>query len=126
MTPIQAYELTLEKIEELKNEGIEVEITPCASQNNKKLVEDYSSKENIPPDKWINVTFTSLTQKQTERLTELANYLGLCGIRFDTGGWQGERDWELDWSFKYTGKEDQEWRDARYAVEHLINKSKKK
>lgn len=125
MTPIQAYELTLEKIGELKGEGIKAKIRPSSLRNDKKLVADLNDKENIPPSKWVNVTFMSLTQKQTERLTELAN-LGLCGIRFDTGGWQGERDWELDWSFKYTGKEDQDWRDARYAVEHLINKSKKK
>ncbi len=46
----------------------------------------------------------------------------MCGITFDLGGWHGFRDWELDWSFRYTGKEDQAWREAKDEVEDKIHR----
>jgi len=48
----------------------------------------------------------------------------MCGITFDTGGWKKYRSWQLDWSFEYTGKENEEIRDARDEVEDLIKKGK--
>jgi len=116
MTPIEAYELALEKVEELKEAGIEVIVRPKISASS------YIEEPNgIPPDKWVLVTFKFSHKIQAEKVHEAANYLGMCGMRFDVGGTKEYRDWELDWSFQYTGKEDEEWRDARDEIEDRIN-----
>ena len=121
MTPIEAYELTLEKIEELKISGIEIKINPCELRNNKELIKEYDNLENIPPDKWINVAFINLDKIKSMKVHETSKYLGMCGITFDSGGSPGYRDWELDWSFQYTGKNDECERDIRDEVENMIN-----
>lgn len=127
----EAYELTLEKIEELGREGIEVTIKPFKSlttpygivdqlveRNNEK----YDRLGGIPPNKWFYVTFSVLDESHAIKIHKAGDYLGMCGITFDVGGWQGYRDWKLDWSFSYTGKEDEDWREARDEVEDLIKR----
>lgn len=127
MTPIQAYELTLKKIEELKKSGIKVSIRPSESQNDFHIINQCASDpERIPPIKWVHVGLTYKDQGQLIKISDMADYLGLCGIYFDTGGWTGYRDWELDWSFRYTGKENEEQRDARHQMEENIEKISKK
>ena len=121
MTPIDAYKLALRKIDELKDSGINVVITPSRSRNKINLIEKYNQPERIPPEKWVNVSFEILDKGQSMRIHDAARYLGMCGIKFDTGGCCHGRDWELDWSFKYTGKEDEEWEDASQDVEDMIN-----
>jgi len=120
MTLIEAYGFTLEKIEELKDAGIEVIMKPSNCRNNKELVEKYNHTERMPPDKWFHVTLKMVNKSQATKVHEVVNYLGMCGIVFDTGGWINYRDWELDWSFQYTGKEDEDRRDARDEVEDRI------
>ena len=46
--------------------------------------------------------------------------MNLLGITFDTGGSKGLRDWELDWSFKYTGEENYKMIQAREELEDDI------
>jgi len=123
MTTIGAYELTLDRVRELKEYGIKVKIRPCDSRDDKELIKEYSQPESIPPEKWVNVSFEISNIGEAMRIHEAANYLGMCGITFDSGGCSDHRDWELDWSFSYTGKEDEGWREARDEVEDLINQN---
>ena len=118
MTSITAYELTLDKIRELKEYGIKASIHPCDNFMKK----EYNLLEGIPPEKWVNVSFEITNKGEAMRIHEVANYLNMCGISFDSGGCCDHRDWELDWSFSYTGKEDDGWRDAREEVEDMISK----
>lgn len=121
MTVTEAYELTLEKIEELRSEGIKVKIKPTRSRNDKETVEKFSGPDHLPPDKWVTVNFDNLDKGKAYRVLGEANYLGMVGIQFDSGGMPGTRDWELDWSFRYTGEEDTDRRDAMEAIEEEIS-----
>jgi hypothetical protein len=122
MTPIDAYHLTLSKILELKENGINVEIIPTKSRIDKKLIERFNQPERIPPEKWVSVSFKIKNHMDAVKIHEMANYLGMCGIRFDTGGCLNCRDWELDWSFKYVkGEDNLDWKDDREIVEDLIS-----
>jgi hypothetical protein len=70
----------------------------------------------------LHVSFKIKSENDGVKIHEMANYLGLCGICFDTGGCSVCRDWELDWSFRYVkGDEDWEWREARERVEEFIS-----
>lgn len=123
MTTNEAFELAIEKANELKENGIEVVFRPCNSEDNEEMIEKYNKPENIPPDKWVKVTFENIDKYQAEKIHDAANYLGMCGILFDSGGCSNSRDWELDWSFQYTGQEEPEERkQARDEVEDMINK----
>lgn len=117
MTKTEAYELTLEKIAELKKAGVSV------TTRSPHLLKG-GTADDLPHEKWLHITFDVTDVAHLMKVNEAANYLGMCGIGFDTGGWQDYRDWELDWSFNYTGKEDEQWRDAREEVEELLKKVK--
>jgi len=88
MTKIEAYEFTLEKINELKNKGIEIKIQK--RPDSKRELED-----NLPFDLWRQINFINLTESQANEILEMAKYLNLCKIQFDAGGMGDNRDWEL-------------------------------
>ena len=121
MTTLEAFNLTLEKIEQLKEKGVEVSIRPSAGRTKKELIDKYNSPEKVLPDLWVNVQFEVSEPWHVEKISEARSYLGMCGIQFDTGGWTDHRNWELDWSFSYTGKEDIEWQEANEEMEEVIN-----
>ena len=100
-TPIEAYDFTLEKVNTLKESGIKVNITPYKRKDDLELVKKYSQPDRIPSRLWVKVSFKNIDSKQSKLIYRTANYLRLCGIRFDTGGCSSCRDWELDWSFSY-------------------------
>jgi hypothetical protein len=121
-TPIDAYEYTIKKVNILKKSGIDVIITPCKSRTDLECVKKYNGPDRIPPDKWVNISFQISDKAQAIKIHKVANYLGMCGIRFDTGGCSSCRNWELDWSFSYQkGKEHWDLIDAREEVEDMIN-----
>ena len=117
----EAYELTLRKVQKLKDSGIKCTINPYSGESIKELSIRYNEVSRIKSDKWISVNFSNLDKGQSLKVHEVANYLGMCGITFDIGGTADTRAWELDWSFEYTGKEDEERRDARDEVENIWN-----
>lgn len=125
MTPIEAYYFTLEKVNELEESGISVAINSTSSKDDIALTEKFETPNNIPSKYWVNVSFEIENDDQAEKIHEAANYLGLCGIRFDMGGTENHRDWELDWSFYYQkGEENIEWNVARENVENMIKRFK--
>ncbi|NCQ11076.1 MAG: hypothetical protein COW67_08285 [Flavobacteriales bacterium CG18_big_fil_WC_8_21_14_2_50_32_9] len=121
MTTIEAYYFTLEKVNEIKESGVSTAINSVTSKNDTALVEKFNTPNSIPPKYWVNVSFEIESDEQALKIHESANYLGLCGIRFDMGGTENHRDWELDWSFFYQkGEENAEWKAARNKVEKMI------
>jgi hypothetical protein len=126
MTPVEAYDLALSKVEELRLSGIKVTITPSTGRGNADTVRKYSTSKNIPVDKWVHVEFRVTNLVEKEKVFEASNYLGICGIRFDFGGWKGFRDWELDWSFFYSGEVDEQWMDAKNQCEETIREQESK
>ena len=124
MTTIDAYYFTMNKVNELKEGGIEISIKPSRNINDKDTIEKYKDHDGIPLKLWTYVTFKVTDTTQVQKIIEMTNYLGMCGITFDISGEIGERDWEIDWSFKYTeGKEDWEWRKNIEEVEDIINQT---
>lgn len=124
MTITEAHEFALGKVAELRDNGIETIIKKydLTSPGGQSAVRKYDGEiTRIHPEKWVKVTFKNVDKEQVIKIHEAANYLGMCGIAFDTGGYHGCRNWELDWSFRYTGKEDEGWREAREDVEDMIN-----
>lgn len=113
----RAYEIAMNKVEELKKSGICVEIktlNPNISDSIKKMGE-------LEFDKQRDICFKNLTKKQASKIYEAATYLGALGITFDLGGIDNTRDWEFDWSFKYTfGREDKDWSLARAENEKAL------
>jgi hypothetical protein len=122
-TPTEAYYFTMEKVFELKDQGIEISIIPCKSRNNPETVKKFSKPERILPEYWVQVRFKTITPEQNKKVYEMNKYLFMCGIYFDNGGCKGGRDWELDWSFTYhKGEENWESIMKMEEVEDLIKK----
>lgn len=116
----EAYYFTMDKVKELRDGGIDVLIKSSSSKNNPDTVKKYNRPDRISPDLWHHVSFQISDLEQYQKIHEAANYLGLCGIGFDTGCGCGSSDWELDWSFRYKkGEEDWDWRDAREDVKDM-------
>lgn len=105
MTITEAYRFTIEKIEELKAKGISVVFKDRQKES------DHPDGQ-LPSGLWKHIQFVNVARTQAQEIFKMVKYLNLCGIRFDIGGESGKIDWELDWSFKYTGKDDEDWRDA--------------
>ena len=121
METINAFEFTLTKVWELKESGIEVIIKPSRSSENKDIAKRYSGTDRVPAEKWLHVTFHIKNGNESKKVLEMAQYLAMCGICFDTGGCSGQRDWELDWSFSYKkGEEDMDMIVAREQVEEML------
>ena len=122
MTATEAYELTLQAVASLESAGIRIEITPSSSRTDLELIQKYNQPERVAPDKWVNVSFFTETESETQLILKKARNLGRLGIAFDTGGMGGQRDWELDWSFAYRGVPDFTKEQAQQTVEDLIQK----
>lgn len=121
MTPIDAYQFTLEKVEELKNEGITVKTKVAHSANDISMIKEYKNNSSgIPNNKWIKVKFCNVNEWQLDKIFQTVKYLCMCGIYFDIGGDKNSFDWELDWSFNSTGQENEEWVNAIYTCEDSI------
>ena len=124
MTADEAYCFTIEKVSELKDDGIEVLIRPSKSRNDKYLKDKYNKPERISPELWSHIELKAKNSIQVQRIFDMATYLGMCGIRFDTGCGCGSRDWELDWSFEYKPGEDNfEWTNARRDLEDMVGEN---
>lgn len=118
MDILEAYHKTLGVVEELRQGGINVVVTPSVSTREKD--------DPLPRDKWVNVKFMVENKAQSDLVRQKSRELGLDGIVFDTGGMQGERDWELDWSFKVRPVPFAEREAAQDTVEEIIEDIEKK
>lgn len=108
MTPIEAYELTMSMVSDIRNKGTKVSLYESKSKEEDDLVSRFGGPERIPPSKWTRVTFYPSTKEQGNEILERAIELAKLGINFDTGSLDDRIDWELDWSFSYSesGKEE--------------------
>lgn len=113
MDILEAYNETLAAAQDLRQYGIDVEITPSP--------EGVARDEGLPRDKWVDIIFRFKTKAQAKFIKRRADELGWAGIVFDTGGAKGERDWAIDWSFEVRPAPDTEWQARREDVEKMIN-----
>lgn len=121
MTANEACELTMQIVTSLGSAGIKITITPSSSRSDSEMIQKYNQPERVSPDKWITVSFLTKTQSEVQLIHKKARNLGRLGIMFDTGGApNGQRDWELDWSFAYRGIPDFAREESQQTVEDLI------
>jgi hypothetical protein len=120
MSTDEAFQETLDAVEEIRQSGVTVEIRPYKKPVRPGLLDKYSGPERVHRDKWVTVTFKPTDKAACTLIAEKARHLGWLGISFDTGGMLGQRDWELDWSFKYTGRPDGDQEERRDVVEDLL------
>ena len=123
MTTLEAYELTMEKIDELKNDGLEVYFKKYPEDLiDQEIINKYNDNEHIPYQYWKDVTFKNVDKIEKQKINNVLSYLSLCGICFDLYGGLNERTWQLDWSFKYTGKTNDEWMENNDSLEFELEK----
>ncbi len=108
MTQVEkAYDYAMGVLEELKESGVRVKmIIPRSVKEGKYhgAVIKYSPPKCLPVEKWRHVELFP-TKEQVELVHDAVTKLFESGITFDTGsGCEGGRDWEMDWSFKYSKK----------------------
>lgn len=108
----EAYKHTIGVIESLKKQGIEVLVqqprTIRESKNPDELdvVKKYNKPNRLHWTYWRNIQFKVKNQEEAEKVSFARRYLGINGCSFDTGAGCGSMDWEIDWSFTFTGKEE--------------------
>ena len=116
MTPTEAHAFVLDEIELVsKKKSIEYEIKK--PEYSTDVSDDVT---RVPKSLWCKVIFTVKDESDSMALLELARYLNVAGIQFDVGGSQNTREWELDWSFRYTGTDSPEWLDRINELEEEI------
>lgn len=94
----EAYDFLINKVNELKEKGIEISIRD--SKSTPETIQKYNKPDRLPSSEWKTI---SLGIKREGDLSEIQNIEHLChmvGIHFDTGYGGGQRDWEIDWSFR--------------------------
>ena len=120
MNADEAYAEAIAAVHELRDSGIRTEIEPYPKPIRASLLEKYSGPERVAPEKWVNVHFYPVTDEQKSAIHEAAHKLGWQSMKFDTGGCEGQRDWELDWSFNVVATPDAEAEHGRDVVEEII------
>ena len=121
MELLKAHELAMSVVEDIRAQGIEVKVVPSSSRTRDSTLKKYGDRPDcVKPEKWFHVTFFPWKDEHKALIQQKAKELGWRGIGFDTGGCAGQRDWELDWSFRVTDTPDGELEARRDEVEDLI------
>ena len=107
MTTQEAFAETTGLVDELETSGIRVERTRISNPR-PEAVAQYDGPERIAPSEWMSVSLYPQTDEEKERVSEAARKLNWMGVAFDTGRGFGAVDWSLDWSWRYTGKPNQD------------------
>ncbi len=110
----KAYELVVDTAIGLREEGIDLKITPSNS-------EESEEEGGLPRDKWIRLEFFVETKAQAKSINQKTKEFNWRGISFDTSGHPGQRQWDLDWSFEVTDGPDAEWERDGDEVEDMID-----
>lgn len=108
----EAYKHTIGVIDSLKKQGIDVlvqqprVIRQVENPDDLDVVKKYNKPDRLHWSDWRNVQFKVKNQEEAEKVSFARRYLGINGCSFDTGAGCGSMDWEIDWSFTFTGKEE--------------------
>jgi hypothetical protein len=99
----EAYNLTVQKIIELRDSGMEISTKYPFLTANENHSADYRFDRILPKELWNNVSFLSISKDQMQQILNVKNYLFGFGIYFDNGVFIASEkptlDWLLDGSF---------------------------
>jgi len=121
MELLDAYDLTMSKVNALRQSGIQLALTPPKAINDEKLIAEVEAEGGLPVDKWMKISFQNLSADQKKAVYDAGNYLCRMGIIFDCGGAKDLRDWEIDWSFKFDKSASAEWLKKREELEFTLD-----
>lgn len=121
MTLDEAYELTMQAVEELRRAGVEVIKEPSRSRPRESTVKKPGANpDGLPTDKWIHIKFKTIEPELVRMIHAKMKALGWKGICFDSSGVAGERDWDLDWSFFVADTPDGDMEASRDGIEDVL------
>ena len=112
----QAYNLTVQTVNKLAEDGIDVISSKPFKVANAKHTAAYEKTGELPKILWNSITFSDPNKEQLQKIFEARLNLSLQGIIFDSGcfffeGGKVVPDWSLDYSFMVfeplKGKNDQ-------------------
>ena len=98
MTINETYEFIMDKLNKLKENGVEMVITEPTK--NPETIEKYNKPGKLPHDKWTNITFTLTKESDLENIYTFEHLFKMMGITFDTEYGMNKREWFIDWSLK--------------------------
>jgi len=102
----EAYGIAMAVVKRLEAFGIRVVLKEPLSRKNREIVAKYSRRDRLKSELWFHITFFPTTVDEQRMIHDQAVILREKGIAFDTGGMQGQRDWEFDWSFRLSQPDD--------------------
>lgn len=121
-----AYKHTMNVINSLEKQNIEILIqVPRVIRNSETpeeldVVKKYNKPDRLHYSEWRNVQFKVKSKLEAEKVSFARRYLGINGCSFDTGAGCGSMDWEIDWSFRFIGiEEDKELEDFDTIMENF-------
>lgn len=94
----EAYEFIMNKLEELRQEGMVFELREPSK--NKEAIEKYNKPNRLPENKWQIIIFTIGREGDLKKVFDVEHLCKMVGINFDTGYGSYKRDWYLDWSMR--------------------------
>ena len=94
----EAYDFLMKKVDELKEQGIEISfrdsiVTP-------DTIEKYNKLNRLPSTEWKTISLGIQREGDLGKVREIEHLCSMVGIYFDTGYGGGQREWEIDWSFR--------------------------
>lgn len=99
MDILTAYDLVLSKVDDLRDQGVKIEISKTFS----------SEEGDLPKDKWVEIHFLTVKEDIKEKLNDALKYFSTVGISFDVYGDNIKRTWQLDWSFTVDSELSSSW-----------------
>ena len=94
----EAYDFLMKKVDELKEQGIEVLIKDSIVTPDAK--EKYNKPDRLPSTEWKTICLGLQCEGDLGKVREIEHLCNMVGIYFDTGYGGGQREWEIDWSFR--------------------------
>jgi len=91
-----AYLYAIDKVMDLKNQGLDISIIHINDDGVKK-------KSKLPIKYWCEVEFIIKNANESDKIQKLKEHLSSKGIFFDTDFDGTQLDWSFDWSF-YIGE----------------------
>ena len=94
----EAYDFLMKKVDELKEQGIEISFRDSIATPD--TIEKYNKLNRLPSTKWKTISLGIQREGDLGKVREIEHLCSMVGIYFDTGYGCGQREWEIDWSFR--------------------------
>lgn len=94
----EAYDFLMKKVDELKEQGIEISFRDSIATPD--TIEKYNKLNRLPSTEWKTISLGIRREGDLGKVREIEHLCSMVGIYFDTGYGCGQSEWEIDWSFR--------------------------